>query len=507
MTQIQSNNKRIARNTMLLYIRMFLSMAVSLYTSRVILQTLGVEDYGIYNVVGGVVGMFSFLNTTMSSATSRFLTYSLGEQNNSKLRDTFSASFWIHIIIAILVFLLCETIGLWFLTNKMVLPDDRLTAAHIVFQFSVLSTMISITQVPYNASLIAHEKMDVYAYVEMGNVVLRLLIVYALVLLPYDQLVTYSILLFLVSTSVAMYYRYYTTRHFEECHIQFKWQPSVVKPMLSFSGWDFFGNMAVTARTQGVSMLLNVFFGPVLNAAAGVASNVQNAVLAFANNVNTAVRPQIIKYHAQGEYSAMTSLINNSCKFNYMILLMITLPLCCEMDYVLTLWLGNVPDYAPIFCILTLIFNMIANLSYLVNTGNHAVGQIQKPSVINGALYICVIPLSYILYKMGGEPWVAYLFNAAAVFFGLLTNVVVLSHNCPEFSIWRFVHDVIAKCVLVTIISCVVVMLSTQFFAPSFFRLCLSTLISIIVVGITGLYILLTEGIRNKILTKIKHKL
>ena len=286
MSDRSANNKRIAKNTAYLYIRMFISMAVSLYSSRVILQTLGIEDYGVYNIVGGVVAMFSFINSTMSSATSRFLTFELGRGLKGKLEDTFNASFWVHVLIALLVFVLCETIGLWFMHYKMVIPEGREIAANIVFQLSIVAMLVSILQVPFNATLIAHEKMDIYAYVEMVNVFLRLCILYVLVMVDMDKLILYGILTLAISTSIALYYCFYVRTHYRECCVsaQFRW--NVIKPMLSFSGWDFYGNMAVTARTQGVSMLLNIFFGPIMNAAAGIATSVQTAAMSFAGQWN-----------------------------------------------------------------------------------------------------------------------------------------------------------------------------------------------------------------------------
>ncbi len=236
MSDTTANNKRIAKNTLLLYIRMFISMAVSLYTSRIILKTLGIEDYGIYNIVGGVVAMFSFINATMSTATSRFLTYELGRNDMQKLKETFNAAFWVHVIIALIVLVLCETIGLWFLNYKMVIPEGRELATHIVFQLSIISTVISITQVPYNATLISHEKMDIYAYVELANVFLKLGILFILVILPFDKLIVYGILTLFVSVSIMMFYRIYGIKHYEECRISMKWQSEIIKPMLTPHG-------------------------------------------------------------------------------------------------------------------------------------------------------------------------------------------------------------------------------------------------------------------------------
>ena len=495
---ISSNNKRIAKNTFFLYIRMFISMAVSLYTSRVILQVLGVEDYGLYNIVGGVVAMFSFINSTMSSATSRFLTYELGKGNQEKLNDTFNASFWVHVIIAVFVFLLCETVGLWFIINKMVVPEGRELAAHIVFQLSIVSTIISITQVPYNATLIAHEKMDIYAYVEMANVLLKLLILYLLVVLNYDKLILYGILVLTVNTCIMMFYRAYGARKYEECHIKLKYQSDIIKPMLAFSGWDFYGNMSVTARTSGVSMLLNVFFGPVANAAAGIAASVQTAVLSFANNINTAVKPQIVKYYAVGDYQRMSSLINNACKLNFLIMAMLIVPLCIEIDYVLNLWLSEVPKNANIFCVLTLMFILFSNISLLVCKGIEAYGRIIRPSLINGTLYLLVIPFSYIVFRNGGSAWFAFAFNIVAVIIGMCSNVYTLHKYVPDYSISEFFTSVLFRCMLLLIIACGAYVFS-MIMLPSFCRLILTTLMTTLLLTLSGWFILLSSGTKELI--------
>ena len=478
-------------------------MAVSLYTSRVILRTLGVEDYGIYNVVGGVVAMFSFINATMSSATSRFLTYELGRGDQEKLKDTFSAAFWVHVIIAVLIFILCESIGLWFLKEKMVIPTDRMFAANVVFQLSILSTMFSITQVPYNATLISHEKLDIYAYVELINVFLKLGILYLLIIIPFDKLILYGILTLFINVGVMMFYRYYGSKHYQECRVQFKWQPEIVKPMLSFSGWDLYGNLSVTARTQGVSMLLNVFFGPVLNAAAGIATSVQSAVMSFASNVTTAVRPQIIKSCANKDYQRMISLINNSCRINFMILSLLIVPLCAEINYILKIWLVSVPDYAPIFCVLTLCFNLFANLSHVVVTGLHAYGKIIRPSLINGTLYLLVIPITYLSFRHGGSPWTAYLFNLCAVFLGMLSNVFSLNLYIPEYSISVFIKDVLLRCLLLITVGWLGTKVVTSLMESSFLRLIITTLVSSLIMGVVGWFFILSHSMKEMIKDKI----
>lgn len=504
MSDISTNNKRIAKNTMMLYLRMFVSMSVSLYTSRVVLNTLGIEDYGICNVVGGVIGMFSFINSTMSTATSRFLTFELGSGNISKLKDTFNSSFWVHVIIAAIIFILSETIGLWFFYNKMVIPEERIYAAQVVFQLSIISTIVSITQVPYNAVLIAHEKMDIYAYVEMINVFLKLLILYILVVSKFDKLILYGILSTSISIGIAMIYRIYGKNKFQECRIQRKLNIDIIKPMLSFSGWDFYGNMSVTARTQGVAMLLNMFFGPVINAAAGIAASVQGAVMGFANNVTVAVRPQIIKYYSQSDYSSMNKLIFNACRINFLIMLLIMTPLCGEIDYILHLWLGNVPDSAAIFCILILCFNLFAELSFIVVTGIHATGKIIRPSLINGSLYLLVVPISYIAFKLGLPAWISYLINFLAVIIGLLSNAYTLHLYVNDFSFISFVKSVIAKCVFLLIIALLSVLPTTLLMEASFLRLIITTISTSLFIGCIGWFLMIPLGVRKQIFDKIK---
>lgn len=501
-----SNNKRIAKNTLMLYIRMFISMAVSLYTSRIILQTLGVEDYGIYNVVGGVVAMFSFINSTLATATSRFLTFEIGKGNFDRLKATFNAAFWVHVVIALFVVLLCETVGLWFLSYKMVLPEDRMIAAHFVFQLSVISTFISITQTPYNATLIAHEKMDVYAYVEMVNVLLKLGILYILVIANFDKLILYGILILIISGGIAFFYRWYDIRNYEECHITNNVDMNIVKPMLTFSAWDFYGNMSVTARTQGVNMLLNVFFGPAMNAAAGIANSVQGTVMGFANNVTTAVRPQIVKYYAQGDYSSMSSLICNACRLNFLILILLMAPLCGEINYILSIWLGDVPPFTAIFCVLTLMFNIFANMSFLLISGIEAYGKIIRPSLINGTLYLLVIPVSYITFKLGGNAWYSFIFNIIAIILGLLSNAYTLHLYVKEFAFGAFIREVLLRCILILLLACCVILYIRNIFAESFVRLIITVISTTVVIGFSSWYILLNKSLRKTVVNIIKSK-
>lgn len=502
MTDTSANNKRIAKNTLFLYVRMGLSMFVSLYTSRVVLQVLGVEDYGIYGVVGGVVAMFEFLNASMSGATARFLTYELGRGDSQQLHKTFCMAFYEHVIIASIVLLVCETVGLWFLNTKLVIPTDRLTAANWVFQLSILSMMLNVTQVPYNASIISHEKMDVYAYVGMANVLLKLLIVYLLDVFLFDKLVFYALLVFCVSLSIAMFYRFYCHRHFSECRLQWLWDYPLLKKMFSFSGWDLYGNLSVTARTQGVNLLLNMFFGPALNAASSIATHVQGAVMNFAANVSTAVKPQIIKYYAQGNYQEMVRLMSNTVRLNYLILMVISIPLMVELPYILHLWLGQVPDYTVSFCALTLIFNFYANMSYTLVTGIHATGKIFRPSIINGTLYLAVVPFTYMAFKFGLDAWCPYLFNVIAVILGMLSNAYTLSMYVEGFSFKKFISKDFIPCIVVFAVCLACCFSLKGVLAESFGRLLLTAVLSSISLGILGYFFLIPRALSKKIISK-----
>jgi len=442
---------KIAKNTLLLYVRMLFSMLVSLYTSRIILNTLGIEDFGINNVVGGIVVMFSFLNSSMSGATSRFLTFELGRKDYQNLQKVFSVALTIHIIIALVILLLGETVGLWFLESKLIIPESRLWAARIVYQFSVFGMALGIIQVPYNALIIANERIDVFAYVEIGNILVRLLIVYLLIIIPFDKLVVLSSLGFAASLLVMAIYRFYCVRNLIGCRFILSVRNPYLRPMLLFSGWDLYGNMSVIARTQGVNILLNMFFGPLINAAAGIAGQVQGAVMGFAGNVLTATRPQVVKNYSVGDFARVEYLVNKCAVFTFMLLLLFTVPLLIETNYVLGLWLKIVPDYAVSFCRLTLLFNLFANLSSVVMIAIHATGKIKRPSLINGTLYLMVVPISYISFKLGGNPQWAYWVNVIAVFGGMLSNAWTLHLHLPSYSFKKFVINLM-RCLSIAIL-------------------------------------------------------
>ena len=447
--QTSDNNKRIAKNTLFLYFRMLFLMGIALYTSRVVLNTLGVEDYGIYNVVGGVVAMFGFLNLSMSSATQRYITFALGKGDKQRLQTIFSTTLQIHTLIAGIIVLLGETIGLWFLYNKMQIPVDRMDAAFWVLQCSIISSVIMIVSVPYNADIVAHEKMSAFAYISILEVTLKLLIVFLLMVSPFDKLILYAVLVLVVQIFIRFIYGNYCSRHFEETHYAFRMDKSLFKTMTSFAAFDLFGNLSVVARTQGINLLLNVFFGTILNAAAGVANQVQGAVMGFGNNVLMAVTPQLIKSYSVKDYDRMNYLLHKFTLITFILLLLLSMPIIQEANYILGIWLKEVPAYAVSLCQLTLIFGVIANSFRLVSTGIEATGNIKRQSTILGCLYLSVIPIAYILYKMGFAPETSFVLNIIFVIIGIFINAAILHIQMKEFSLVGFCKKVILKAVVI----------------------------------------------------------
>lgn len=446
------NNKRIAKNTLMLYFRMILTMLVSLYTSRVVLNALGIDDYGIYNVVGGVVSMFAFFNSAMSSATQRFLSYEIGKSNFVQLRKTFNATQFIHIGIAFLILIFAESIGLWFIKNYLVIPSERMEAAIWVYHFSVLSFMVSIMQVPYNATIIAHERMNVYAYVSILEVSLKLLIVFMLTWISYEKLKLYGILHFVITFIIAGIYRIYTRKNFEEVEFEFVKDRQLFKTLISYSGWNLFGNIAAVAKGQGVNILLNIFYGPVVNAARGIAMQVQAAVNSFVSNFQMAVNPQIIKSYAGEEREYMTSLIIRSSKFSFYLLFLLSLPIILEINQILELWLRIVPEYSSIFTILVLTIILIDCVSGPLMTAIQATGKIKVYQIVVGSLLILILPLSYLFLKLGYSPEVTLFINIVISIIALFIRLYIV-WKLLDFPILRFIKEVILKNFLIVILS------------------------------------------------------
>ena len=499
-----SSNKTIAKNTILLYGRMVFTMLVSLYTTRVILSTLGVIDDGIYNVVGGVVGMFTFLKGALSGATSRFITFELGKGDKEKLNQTFSAALLVHFILAVGLIVILETAGLWYVNHKLNVPEDRLFAAKIVYQLSVLAILFSVTQVPYNATIVAHEKMSVFAYFSILEVVLKLLICYATVISPYDKLITYAALLLAVSILIRMACRVYCVRHFEECHMVKVTQRGIIKPILTFSTWDLFGNFSSMARDQGVDMILNYFFGPAINSAAGKAGTICNAVNGLAHNFLTAIKPPIVKAYSMGDIKRMEGLMIDASKYSYVCLMLFAAPFFFESKFVIDLWLKNPPEYAEVFCSVDLGLSVLISMFLPLVYAIHASGKIRFMSVVNGSIWLTVVPITYFMLKAGGAPIVPYIVKYGLLVFVVISNFYSVKKNIPEFDRRlylrkAFLPSIISAAIVLTVTFCVY----RLFPGPSWWRILSVCVTTTITLGISSFFIVFDKHIREEVIAKI----
>lgn len=504
---ISDNNKRIAKNTLFLYFRMMFIILVSLYTSRVILKTLGVEDYGIYNVVGGFVSMFGFLNTAMSATTQRYITYSLGTENTAQLNKVFSNCVMTHILIALIVLLFAESVGLWFLFNKMIIPESRMTAAFVVFQCSVVSTVVLILSVPYNADIIAHEKMSAFAYISIVEVTLKLLIVFLLKFSGIDKLIFYGILLLIVQCSIRLIYGSYCKRHFEETKFRIIWDFSLFKEMLSFAGWNLWGGVSNIMYTHGVNLLLNLFFGPTVNAARGIAIQVQNAISQFANSFQMAINPQITKSYAQRDYAYMHKLVFRSSKFAFILLFILSLPIFTETEAILKLWLGVVPNWTVVFLRLMLCIVIIDSVANPFMVSVAATGNVKLYQSIIGGTMLLIVPTSYIFLKLGCAPNIVFITH---LFFAVLTFILRLFivKRLIHFSIIEYCKVCIFKIIAIVVPSFFSVWILTKCLNESFesqlFVVVLSVVIGVIFSFICGLTINERQILVQKFFLKIR---
>ena len=477
-------------------------MVISLYTSRVVLATLGIDDYGVYNVVGGFVALFAFLNGAMGGCTQRFITIALGKGDQGELKKVFSTCLITHGIIALIVLLLAETIGLWFVMNKLVIPPDRFSAALLVYQCSIVSTIVMIMSFPYNADIIAHEKMSAFAYISIYEAFVHLGIVFVLKFTSFDKLALYGILLLLVKASVIVVYRLYCKRHFFESRFKWLFDKSLFKEMLSFTGWNLFGSCAGTLMGQGINVLLNIFFGPAVNAARGVAVQVQSAVNMFATNFQTAINPQIMKTYAAGDVQSMHSLLFRSAKFTFMLLLCIMLPLMLEIDYVLDVWLEDVPCYAGIFVCLMLCISMVDAVSNPFMTSSAATGNVRIYQSVVGSILLAIVPIAYIVLKLGGNPYSVFIVHLIVAVIAFTVRIIIV-RKLIGLSVREYVAKVLKPCVLVGLPSVALSLLVKILLSDSLLYACIVVLISVSVVALCSLTIGLTANERRFVLSKI----
>jgi len=506
-----SNNKTIAKNTLFLYFRMMITMVISLFTSRVILQALGVNDYGIYHVVGGLVGLLSFVNNALATGSSRFLTYELGTGDFKKLEKTFSTVLSVHILLCIGIVLVAETVGLWFVYNKLVIAPERMDAAVYAYHLSVLAAVFTITQVPYRASIISHEKMSIYAYTSIVEVVLKLVIVYMIYVSPYDKLETYATLFFIVHVSMTIYYRLYCIKNFKETHYKPVIDKPIIKEVLGYSGWNLFANTAIALNNQGATVLINMFFSPGVVAARAIANQVNMSAYHFITNFRTASNPQIVKRYAAGDYDASKELLLNSTKFSYYLMLILALPICLVAEPLLHLWLGIVPEYAVAFLQLTVITSLFQVFDSSFYTALYAKGRIRENALISPTILFLTFPIVYVFFRLDYSPLVlAWILLIAYATLGLVVKPLLIIKIVGYT--WKDVLSVFVPCLKITVLA-VPIPLMTYFFVNStisgskllaFFIIVLVSVISVsIVIWTCGI----NQQLRKKIISLVAKRL
>ena len=478
-------------------------MVVSLFTSRVVLNTLGVEDYGIYNVVGGIVAMFGFLNASMSSSTQRYIAYALGKDDYCSLQKIFSTCFLTHVLIAVVVLILIETIGLWLLYNKMVIPAERMDAAFWVFQFSTISAVIAIMGVPFNSDIIAHEKMSAFAYISILEVILRLAIVYILSWGNIDKLILYAALILVVQSSIVFVYQIYCLKHFEESKIRLIWDGKLFKEMLGFAGWNMWGCLAHILYTQGLNILLNMFFGPAVNAARGIATQVQGAVQQFSSNFQMALNPQITKTYAGDDIRSMHSLIYRSSKFTFFLLFTLSLPVIIETEQILTLWLKIVPDWTVIFVRLMLYVAIVDSVANPLMTAAAATGRVKVYQSVVGGILLLIVPISYIVLKWGGNPYSVFIVHLVVCLAAFIVRLFII-RPMINLSILDYFKNAITSCIMVGAVSLIIPIALRHILAQSLLNSFVVIFVSVISVLASSFFLGLTTNERVFITNKVK---
>ncbi len=505
----ETNNKTIAKNTILLYFRMIVTMVISLYTSRVVLQILGVEDYGIYQAVGGIVGFMAFINNALATGSSRFLTFGLGEGNQEKLKRIFSTTLTAHIILAVIIVLIAETIGLWFLYNKLIIPSERFDAALYTYHLSILTAFFTLTQVPYNATIIAHEKMNVYAYVSIVDAVSKLLIVYALTIGGFDKLKLYATLLCLLQVGIIIYYRFYCIHRFQESHFNFGFDKKLFREIAGFSGWSLFANGSIALNNQGVLLLLNMFFSPAVVAARAISIQVNMHANQLVTNFQTAANPQIVKLYAAKNYEGSKQLLLQTTRFSYYLMLLVSLPVCLAAQQLLQLWLGIVPEYTVVFLQLIIIQSLFQVFDTSFYRALYAKGQLRENALISPTLGFIQFPIVYVLFKFGCSPVALSWASLAA--FALLGLIIkpILTIRIVDYT-WKDIFSVFIPCIKVTLASLPFSILAYYWFKNSNNTLqsfCVISAISVLSVLCSSWYLGMEGPMREKVVEMLKKKI
>ena len=503
----ETNNKTIAKNTVFLYIRMGVSMLVSLYTSRVLLQALGVDDYGIYQAVGGIVGFLAFINGALATGTSRFLTYSIGEGDPDRMKKMFSMAFYLHLGIALLIAIIAETAGLWYLNHKMVIPPERMQAASIVFHISILSTFFGVTQIPYTACLIAHEKIDVFAYVGLSETFLKLFLVFLLVLFNYDKMVMCAILFLILSAGVFCFYSLYCVRHFEEVQHEFQYDKTQLKDFLGFSGWSLFANIALALNGQGALLLLNLFFSPAVITARSVSLQVNGAAGQLVNNFQTAANPQIVKKYAVGDSDGSKRLLLLTTRFSFFLMLLTCVPIYFTAEPLLRFWLGIVPEYSVVFLKLAVIQSLVCVFDTSFYKALYAKGRLKENAILSPSVLFISFPIAYVLFRMGFSPvalsWVTI--GAYAIISFIVKPLLLI--KIVDYS-WKEIIDVIIPCLIVTVLSVPLPLAFVLLYKNpgSVVGFILTVVVAIVSVIVSCWFFGMDKGMRNSFLLLVRNR-
>lgn len=466
---------------------MLISMFIGFFTSRILLNQLGVVDFGVYNVVGSIIVLLGFLNSTLSLSTQRFINFELGNNNYQQLQKVYSSSIIIHCALAFVVFILAETVGLWFLNYHMNIPEERMVAANYVYQFSIFSAMLSLTMIPHTATIIAHEHMSQYATIGIIDVFLRFSVACMLYIIQTDKLIVYALAMFLVVLANYLTYYIYCKKKFPECSFIVSKDKQLYREMLSFSGWNIFSSISMILNGQVVSIILNVFFGPIVNAARGISTQVNGAIGGFVQNFQIAVNPRIIQTFAANEIQTFYRLINQSAKFSFFLLLIFVVPVWINIEDILQLWLGTVPEHTADFCRIVFIVSLINTFSLPLATAANATGNIKIFQFACGVLEILNIPFSYLLLKLGNPPVTVYFVQLAITISTLFVRLIVL-RKLVSLNISQFLTKIVSRCLFVAILSFSTMMIATYINTESLLGLLSSIFISL---SLTALFIML----------------
>ena len=507
MAEISENKKTIIKNTLYLYGRMLSLMVLGLFTSRVILHSLGEVDFGLNNVVGGITAMFGFLNGCLGAATSRFITFELGRKDYVALNKIFNVALCVHIAISLIIVVLCETVGLWFFYHKMIIPEERMGAAMFVYQLSIIGTPIFLSQVPYNATLIAHENMRIYAYFTLVDGVLKLVNAYLLFIAPFDKLVFFASITFIEGIGCLLFYRIYCIKHYPETKIRLCKDKRLYKNMFSYAGSDLIGQVAGLAQGEGLNLLLNTFFGPVVNAARGIAYQVQGHVGKFSGGFMTAIKPQIIKSYAAGDITGMLRLVRQGACFSFYLMLFLALPVCLEADQLLTWWLGKYPVHTHSFLILIIVFCLINTWKESRGTALHATGKLLLSNVTVGICMCMAFPFAYLFLKLGGIPETVFYAAIISIFLSDIIGVFVL-HKYISFSISKYILNIHVRCICVAIgASIIPYLLYDKLLNPGVGRVILNFMLCWFSVCVWSFLLGMDRQMRNKIVSLVYSKI